>query len=343
MSFPEAILITSPVAASGPNLADWLAATGTVGLALVTVITLIATVRIASVDRRHDDEVRAQDRRDAEGRLLEERQAADQRLREERNHAEDVRRQERRVDSAIVLLERIARIMPLLGDLPCRGGLDAARKSECDDAVLTLGSGVHTHAALVGQETLAQQYRNVVSFVDAVWTAKWAEEPGGDDLELLGPSSVATPCSCDCPWNASLRAVRCWTLASRTIPSSCGSRATNRSGVRIPSRTDGMWHLRTTRTIRRTCRQADRTNCTGRSRGITADAGPSHCAKLPLPGSADTTTPRGRSATPEPSQTDTARGTNQLRDKVTVVAIGIEQLPSKRAARTVSLMLARGR
>ncbi len=186
MSLPEAILITSPVAASGPNLADWLTATGTVGLALVTVITLIATVRIASVDRRHDDEVRGQDRRDAEGRLLEERQAADQRLREERNHAEDVRRQERRVDSAIVLLERIARIMPLLGDLPYRGGLDAARKSECDDAVLTLGSGVHTHAALVGQETLAQQYRNVVSFVDAVWTAKWAEEPGGDDLELLG-------------------------------------------------------------------------------------------------------------------------------------------------------------
>jgi hypothetical protein len=177
MSLPEAILITSPVAASGPNLADWLTATGTVGLALVTVITLIATVRIASVDRRHDDEVRGQDRRDAEGRLLEERQAADQRLREERNHAEDVRRQERRVDSAIVLLERIARIMPLLGDLPYRGGLDAARKSECDDAVLTLGSGVHTHAALVGQETLAQQYRNVVSFVDAVWTAKWAEEP----------------------------------------------------------------------------------------------------------------------------------------------------------------------
>ncbi len=43
------MLIAFATAASGPNLADWLTAEGTVGLALVTVITLIRALHLAGV------------------------------------------------------------------------------------------------------------------------------------------------------------------------------------------------------------------------------------------------------------------------------------------------------
>lgn len=186
MSIAEVLQIGSVPDSGGPNLADWLTAVGTVGLALVTVLTLLVTLRIASADRRHDDQVRSQDRAEAKKLLLEERQAADERLRDEREHAEDVRRRERQVDSAMRLLERIAYIMPLIGDLPGRSALSPARQSECNEAVRNLGSGTHTDAVAVGNETLAQQYSNVVGFVDAAWTAKWAKEPSGDDLDFVG-------------------------------------------------------------------------------------------------------------------------------------------------------------
>lgn len=185
MSISEVMQIASVPKSGGPNLADWLTAIGTVGLALVTVVTLIVTVRIASTDRRHDDQVRGQDRDEANRLLLEERQAADERLRAEREHAENVRRRERQVDSAMRLLERIAYIMPLIGDLPYRSALSPARQAECNDAVRNLGSGKHTDAVAVGNETLAQQFSNVVGFVDAAWIAKWAKEPSGDDLEFV--------------------------------------------------------------------------------------------------------------------------------------------------------------
>lgn len=78
-------------ASGAPTVADWLIAYGTIGLALITLVTLVATVMITRADRNieskrlaEERQRGAQDRDDADRRLREERDAADQRLREER-------------------------------------------------------------------------------------------------------------------------------------------------------------------------------------------------------------------------------------------------------------------
>jgi hypothetical protein len=78
-----------------PSLADWLTAYGTVGLALVTFVTLLATLLLTKSDRRRAEQRLIDERAAAEGRLLAERQAADQRLQDERNYAEKARLEER--------------------------------------------------------------------------------------------------------------------------------------------------------------------------------------------------------------------------------------------------------
>lgn len=51
MNFPHATWMASAATADGPKLADWLTAIGTVGLVLVTVITLIVTARARGLAR----------------------------------------------------------------------------------------------------------------------------------------------------------------------------------------------------------------------------------------------------------------------------------------------------
>lgn len=175
------------VTASGPSLADWLTAAGTVALALVTVVTLIVTVGITRADRRHDDKVRAedralaekvladerdraaQDRAEANRRLREEREAADRRLREERDHAEQVRLHERRADAVARLLERIAATHDYLMIVPSLNAHDAEREprkviplaaaKEAWNAVRSLQEGERTAASMLGHPGAAAQYR----------------------------------------------------------------------------------------------------------------------------------------------------------------------------------------
>jgi hypothetical protein len=81
MNSMQGVFAASAVVTDGPKLTDWLTAGGTIALALVTVITLMVTVRITRADRV-----------EAGRRLTDERTAAEQRLRDERDHAEVVRR-----------------------------------------------------------------------------------------------------------------------------------------------------------------------------------------------------------------------------------------------------------
>jgi hypothetical protein len=77
----------APLESAAPSLADWLTAGGTVGLALLTSVTLVATVLLTRSERRHAEKFLNDERTQAE--------AADRRLRDERDHAERVRLEER--------------------------------------------------------------------------------------------------------------------------------------------------------------------------------------------------------------------------------------------------------
>jgi hypothetical protein len=85
----------APLESAPPSLADWLTAGGTVGLALLTSITLVATVLLTRSERRHAEKLLNDERTQAEHRFRAEREAADRRLRDERDHAERVRLEER--------------------------------------------------------------------------------------------------------------------------------------------------------------------------------------------------------------------------------------------------------
>lgn len=188
MSSPEALRFVSAAVADASKLTDWLTAVGTVGLALVTVITVMMTVWITKADRERDDRLRAEDRADAERRLQEERQAADQRLRDERDHAEAVRRREWQVGCALRLLERVAYLLPLADEVPMLGfsvmGADR-RQDECSNAIQSLRHGLHADAPAIANQQVVGQYRTLVRLVDAIRGRPFGQA-SKDDIEHMG-------------------------------------------------------------------------------------------------------------------------------------------------------------
>jgi hypothetical protein len=121
----DSILAAATATPSRPSLADWLTAGGTVLLALITAITLIATGRITRADRRNNDKIRAEDRAEAKkvideerARAAQDRADAAQRLQDERDHAENTRRRERQADNAYMLIQRVAALRPYFDTVP---------------------------------------------------------------------------------------------------------------------------------------------------------------------------------------------------------------------------------
>lgn len=184
-------LAASARAASGPTTADWLLAWGTIGLAVITLVTLLATIIITRADRRRDNtrfaEERAraeQDRADADQRLNEERNAADQRLREERAYAEQVRLAERRATAVAGLLDRIAELQTFAGFIPLLQGIafslvrsrvlgfGSGQETTANpvllrtiEAIISLQRGDRVEAVMLGDSGATDQYRNLVHLV----------------------------------------------------------------------------------------------------------------------------------------------------------------------------------
>lgn len=199
MTLLGSIRATLAATASGPSLADWLTAGGTVLLALITAITLIATVRITRADRRHDAKIRAedraeakqvldeeraraeQDRADAALRLREEREIAHQRLQDERDYAENTRRRERQADNAQVLIQRIAVLQPYLR----RAGDLTSRRRRCFP--------VRTSCASPGGRGMPRSHR---------LSSAWLLDRGGDARRRRsghrGRGPLPIPCPADC-------------------------------------------------------------------------------------------------------------------------------------------------
>jgi hypothetical protein len=211
MVLSDSIRATVTATASGPSLADWLTAGGTVLLALITAITLIATVRITKADRRHDTKIRAEDRAeakkvldgeharaehdraDAAQRLDEERELARQRLQDERDHAEKTRRRERQADNAYMLIQRIAAVLPYLDNVPgtwirrdrqAGGRAPGVRylgEEECRAAVDTLRQGAWAETIMLGRDHAADEaaarYRCLAKLIESLARSQQAAKP----------------------------------------------------------------------------------------------------------------------------------------------------------------------
>jgi hypothetical protein len=140
-------LTPTPATTGGPGITDWLTGLGTVGLALVTVVTLIVTIVITTTDRRRAD-------------------AAQQ-------EAEKARRRDRQQDSARSLLARIAGLMPyfdlvpgvIMAMSPPFGYPPSPRALECYDAMRALEFGAHAELSGLGNASTAEQYRTLVHLV----------------------------------------------------------------------------------------------------------------------------------------------------------------------------------
>jgi hypothetical protein len=137
---------------SAPTVADWLIAYGTIVLALITLVTLVATILITRADRQRESqrlkeerERAAQDREEADQRLREEREAADQRLREERERRSEPELLRHCADFSAAC-GRIKHELALKGpadrDLSCVSQLEAA-----NDALTVIGTPEIENAA----------------------------------------------------------------------------------------------------------------------------------------------------------------------------------------------------
>jgi hypothetical protein len=176
MQLPVALAV-----ATGPTLADWLTAWGSVVTGVGAVIAVGVTVWLARRDRRLSNDERTEDRRRYEAQLAEERERAardrddaERRLREERALAAQVRRQDRQQESASGLLAAIAGLMPLIDAVPnLRGDPEWTRGErpaketgprwlECDQALRALRYAADVHMAGLGDERAAGQYRMLV-------------------------------------------------------------------------------------------------------------------------------------------------------------------------------------
>jgi hypothetical protein len=83
----SAMIAVTAATSDGP--AEWLTAIGTLALALVTVATLIVTVRMARADRTHDAELRRQDREREDNLRREADEKWEQRRRDEQRQRAD--------------------------------------------------------------------------------------------------------------------------------------------------------------------------------------------------------------------------------------------------------------
>jgi len=149
------VAFTSSQAATpsgAPTVADWLIAYGTIGLALITLVTLVATILITRADRQRESQRlkeergrAARDRDEADRRLREERDAADQRLREERERRSEPELLRHCADFSAAcgrIKRELALKKPTDRDLSCVSQLEAA-----NDALAVIGTPEIENAA----------------------------------------------------------------------------------------------------------------------------------------------------------------------------------------------------